>query len=251
MGRRKHKKHEHEHIDESWLIPYADLLTLLLALFIVLFASSQVDVEKLQKFSQTFNVIFDGGDGVMEQPTVSEPVIPTEEEPVDEVTVDEKMAEVKKDQDELRDLQERLQLYIDENGLDSQFSTELKSEGLLITIRDQVLFPSGSATVREEDEVIADELARLLVMDPPREIVISGHTDNVPISNAQFDSNWELSVIRAVSFMEILLNNTSLDPTLFSAKGFGEFSPIGDNKTIEGRAQNRRVEVLVRPRVVE
>ncbi|WP_239673270.1 flagellar motor protein MotB [Mangrovibacillus cuniculi] len=251
MGKRRHKKHEHEHIDESWLIPYADLLTLLLALFIVLFASSQVDVEKLQKFSQTFNVIFDGGDGVMEQPTVSEPIIPEEEVPLDDLTDEEKMAEVEKDQEELRELQERLQNYINENGLDSQFSTELKSEGLLITIRDQVLFPSGSATVRKEDEVIANELAKLLVMDPPREIVISGHTDNVPIRNAQFDSNWELSVIRAVSFMEILLNNASLDPTLFSAKGFGEFTPIADNESVEGRAQNRRVEVLVRPRVVE
>ena len=92
------------------------------------------------------------------------------------------------------------------------------------------------------------ELAELLSMDPPRNIIISGHTDNVPIKNSNFSSNWELSVMRAVNFMSVLIEEGNLDPKWFSAKGFGEFEPVADNDTPAGRSKNRRVEVLVLPR---
>src|SRR5690606_41722239 len=85
-----------------------------------------------------------------------------------------------------------------------------------------------------------------------RNIVITGHTDNVPINTAEFDSNWDLSVMRAVNFMkEIVMGNEGLDSKYFSVKGFGEFQPIATNDTEEGRAKNRRVEVLVQPRIAE
>ena len=106
------------------------------------------------------------------------------------------------------------------------------------------MFNSGSADVRPEDLNIAKEISRLLEMDVPRSIIISGHTDNVPIKNANFESNWELSVMRAINFMKILLENTQL----FSAKGHGEFQSIASNATEAGRAQNRRVEILILPR---
>jgi chemotaxis protein MotB len=95
---------------------------------------------------------------------------------------------------------------------------------------------------------MASEIAELLIMDPPRNIIISGHTDNVPIRNSNFESNWELSVMRAVNFMKIILKNDQLDPKWFSAKGFGEFQPVAGNNTKEGRAKNRRVEILILPR---
>ena len=85
-------------------------------------------------------------------------------------------------------------------------------------------------------------------MNPPRHIIISGHTDNVPIHNAQFASNWELSVMRAVNFMKVLLENPNLDPRWFSAKGYGEFKPVAPNNTPEGRMKNRRVEILILPK---
>ena len=88
----------------------------------------------------------------------------------------------------------------------------MTSEGLLVTIRDNVLFESGDAKVREGDRRIAQEISTLLVMDPSRSIVISGHSDNIPIKNEQFDSNWDLSVMRAVNFMEVLLENDELEP---------------------------------------
>ena len=138
--------------------------------------------------------------------------------------------------------------YINQNNLTGNLKTSLTTEGLLVSIRDNVLFAPGSAEVRKDDLKVANEIAELLVMEPPRNIIISGHTDNVPIGNAPFDSNWELSVMRAINFMKIILKNEKLDPSMFSAKGFGEFQPVASNDTREGKEKNRRVEILILPR---
>jgi chemotaxis protein MotB len=260
--RRRKKKHDDEHMDESWLIPYADLLTLLLALFIVLYAASSVDAQKFKELSQSFNEVFTGGTGIMENPSPGEPQQPSDGEVKSSgAEKNEKKAELDKeeierqaflkDQEELKEIQKRVNEYIKTNNLEVQFVTKLTDEGLLLTIRDNVLFDSGSAVVHSTDLNVAKELSELLEMNPPRNIIISGHTDNVPIHNAEFDSNWELSVMRAVNFMKIILENQDLNPQWFSAKGFGEFEPVGDNATAEGRGLNRRVEVLILPRVTE
>ncbi|MBW3112758.1 MULTISPECIES: flagellar motor protein MotB [Bacillaceae] len=262
--RRRKKKHDDEHMDESWLIPYADLLTLLLALFIVLYASSSVDAQKFKELSQVFNEIFTGGTGMMEYPSPVAPQQSSDQVEKQAASLNQKEDKEKelskeeldkqafmKDQEELKEIQKKINEYIKTNNLEVQFITKLTDEGLLLTIRDNVLFDSGSATVQGSDLSVAGELSDLLVMNPPRNIIISGHTDNVPIRNAEFESNWELSVMRAVNFMKIILDNPELDPQWFSAKGFGEFEPIADNGTAEGRGQNRRVEVLILPRVTE
>ncbi|CAM3913735.1 flagellar motor protein MotB [Lederbergia lenta] len=267
MAKRRKKKADEGHVDESWLLPYADLLTLLLALFIVLFASSAVDAQKFQQMSQVFNGIFMGGTGPIEYQSPVEDEDHSKDHPeksqtgssgTDEVVEpEENVTEIidesheifeLQDQQELEAVQAKVNAYIQKNDMNNKFDTALTSEGLLLTIRDNVLFQSGRAEVRKEDEKTARELAVLLEMEPPRNIIISGHTDNIPIRNAAFNSNWELSVMRAVNFMKILLEDEKLDPRLFSAKGFGEFVPIGDNNTDEGRALNRRVEVLILPR---
>ncbi|MGF2615052.1 flagellar motor protein MotB [Rossellomorea vietnamensis] len=253
MRRRKKKQHD-DHMDESWLIPYADLLTLLLALFVVLFASSSVDAQKFNAMSQAFNQIFTGGASVMDYPSPVPESDLGENKKADEenpMTVDEVEAAKKKDRQELEELERKVNGYITANQLQKQFAAELTSEGLLLTIRDNVLFQSGSANVAAKDEGVARELSGLLEMDTPRSVIISGHTDNIPISTANYDSNWELSVMRAVNFMKIVLRNQNLDPRWFSAKGFGEFKPLADNSTKEGRAKNRRVEVLILPRVIQ
>lgn len=239
---KKHKKHE-EHIDESWLVPYADILTLLLALFIVLFASSSVDEKKLEQMSAVFNNIFTGGTGVMDNPSIIQ---------TPDSTPPTGLSKYMEDQERLHETQNRVDEFIAINELEDQFETKMTEEGLLITIRDSILFDMGRADVKAEYGTIANELAQLLMFDPPRNIVITGHTDNVPIKTPEFDSNWDLSVMRAVNFMkEIVSGNEQLDSKYFSVKGFGEFQPIATNDTEEGRAKNRRVEVLVQPRIAE
>lgn len=247
MARKAKKKKNHDnHVDESWLLPYSDLMTLLLALFIVLFASSTVDQEKLEKMSAVFNEIFDGGSGFMQHSSVIEqPNTVTD-------GISKEEAAFIEDQRELQEIQERVDSFIAVNELESTFETQMTDEGLLITIRDSILFDSGKSEIKEDYNVIATELSQILQMDPARYVVVTGHTDNIPQNNAEFASNWELSVMRAVNLMKMIIEqNPNLDPKYFSAKGFGEFNPIATNETIEGRAQNRRVEVLVQQLVKE
>lgn len=151
------------------------------------------------------------------------------------------------EQEGLRELQQNINKYIEEKHLQANLKTTLTEEGLLVTISNDVLFDSGSADIKPQYHQVAQEISRLLVMNPPRNIIISGHTDNVPIRNSKFASNWELSVMRAVNFMKLLLENKQLDPRMFSAKGYGEFKPIASNATPEGRMKNRRVEILIAP----
>ncbi|WP_342604045.1 flagellar motor protein MotB [Peribacillus sp. FSL E2-0159] len=246
MARRKKKQRHEEHIDESWLVPYADILTLLLALFIVLFASSSVDAVRFQQLSNVFNQVFTSGTGFMEFPSDSpsnEPTSPEQRTGAEDL---EKLG--KNEQEELMEVQERVNAYIQKNDLTDKLGTDLTDEGMLISIRENVLFESGVAEVRSENRKIAMEISDLLVMDLPRNIIVSGHTDNIPIKNYQYESNWDLSVMRSVNFMKLLLENKELDPEMFSAKGHGEFKPVASNGTKKGRAKNRRVEILIVPR---
>ncbi len=248
MAKKKKKQHHDEHMDESWLVPYADILTLLLALFIVLFAASNVDAKKFQEIAKAFNTSFSGGTGVLEFPS------PTETGEMEQLDVQDKKSseateeELKQlEQEKLAEIKEKVDSYIEEKKLGNQLKTTLTDEGLLITILDDIFYDSGSAEIREKDKQFAKEISELLVMNPPRNIIVSGHTDNVPISNSTYESNWELSVMRAVKFIKVLTENNKLDSSVFSAKGFGEFKPVAPNDTEEGREKNRRVEVLILP----
>ena len=145
----------------------------------------------------------------------------------------------------LREAQEKIEQYIKENNLQDQVSTELSEEGLMIRLKEKALFSSGSAALQGQAEQIVPVIAALLSSLPER-VTISGHTDNVPISTAQFPSNWELSSARAVSLMRGLMSaQPALNPARFSALGYSEYRPIASNDTEDGRAQNRRVEVFI------
>src|SRR5574342_339015 len=196
--------------------------------------------------SKAFNDVFSGGTGVFEfQSPMPEGQMESPDERKEDVEKNDQQAEAAKDQMEPTELQKKVNSYIEDKKLKDKLNTSLTDEGLLLTIRDNVLFESGRAEVRTSDLNIANEIANLLIMEPPRNIIISGHTDNVPIKNARYESNWELSVMRAVEFMKIILKNEKLDPRWFSAKGFGEFQPVATNETAEGKARNRRVEILI------
>ncbi|WP_232697703.1 flagellar motor protein MotB [Brevibacillus daliensis] len=250
MAKRK-KKHD-EHIDESWLIPYADILTLLLALFIVLFASSSVDSQKFQQMMNSFNSALTGGVGVLDMPSPVDPVNPVSTSPIGG-NADIQLVEKKKyeqqmnflqETEKLEQLKQQLDIYLEENSLTGKLHTKVTEAGLLITIMDNALFASGSAQVRADAKELASEISKLLEPDG-RRVTVSGHTDNVPIRNSQFSSNWQLSSQRALNFMTILLENKKLDPRNFSAIAYGEYHPTASNDTAEGRAKNRRVELAI------
>jgi len=248
MRKKKQRQRKVQKIDESWLLLYSDMLTLLVALFIVLFAMSEIDVQKYKELARIFKgelssnqaiALHDGGDG--------------EDMPVEAGGDDEPEEDASDDSKQeltaLKELQTAINTYIAENNLANMLGTKLTDEGLMIKILNDITFDSGSAVVKRDGREVAKEMSKLLNTDPPRQIVISGHTDDVPINNDKFGSNWELSVMRAVNFMGLILNNDDLDPTQFSAKGFGEFQPVAPNTSEENRAKNRRVEVLVMPNI--
>lgn len=241
MARKKRgKKHEEEN-SEVWLLPYSDLMTLLLALFISLFAISQTDQKKVSELSQAFSSAFNmGGPSFFNQmgPNVGRRAdMPSDEDKGTHAYLAESQ--------QLQEVQKKMEEYIEQNNLQEQISTQLTEEGLMIRIKERALFPSGSAQLAGQAQSIVPVVAGLLSSVPER-VVVSGHTDNVPISSAEFPSNWELSATRAMNFMKALLAaNASLNPARFSAIGYSEYRPIADNNTEAGRSQNRRVEVFI------
>jgi chemotaxis protein MotB len=244
---KRHEPHE-EHADESWLLPYSDLMTLLLALFIVLYAVSAVNTSKLTELSKAFRTAFTNGFSIFDKSTI-----------VDTGAVQDKADERKRqnnnaktkaelqqqEQQHLEQLKKQLDKYIQQNGLTAQLDTQLNRSQLLITIRDNALFPSGTAALKPESRKLATAIGQMLQQYPDYEVLVTGHTDNEPINTPEFPSNWELSSKRAINFMKVLLENKAFDPKLFSATGYGEFRPVDTNSTAAGRAKNRRVEVSI------
>lgn len=210
---------------------------------------SSIDAQKFQALTQAFNQTFSSGTGFLNYPSPmpEDARVPDDTEKGEENQERNEETAQKKEKSELNDIQKQINSKIQMANLTDKLETSLTDGGLLITIRDNVLFSSGSAEVRAEDLQTVKEISELLILDLPRNIIISGHTDNVPINNSEFESNWELSVMRAINVMKIVLKNENLDPRLFSAKGFGEFRPIGSNDSVAGRAKNRRVEILILP----
>ncbi len=231
---KKHKKvHHEEHVDESWLLPYADLLTLLLALFIVMFAMSQVDQKKMEALSAQFKVIFSGGAGLMEKDGTS--IMPQSMPPAQGP---------QPKADAMAGMQSSLEQKIANSGFSDQVIVTLRPEGLNISIQDVVLFQSGQATVLEGVKPLLLEISNMLSTQE-NAIRISGHTDDHPINTREFRSNWDLSAIRAINVMNFMVDSGKLQPEKLSIQAYGEYMPAASNETEEGRSQNRRIEILV------
>jgi chemotaxis protein MotB len=248
VNKRRHEPPE-EHPDESWLLPYSDLMTLLLALFIVLFAASSVNTSKFEELSRAFKTAFSSGIGILDQGGLTQNDL-LKRRTAETLNYKEKGKKSLKtleqeEQQNLEVLKQQLDKYIQKNGLTSQLETQLNLSELLITIRDNALFPSGSASIKPDSQKLATAIGQMLQPFPDYEILVTGHTDDQPINTYEFPSNWELSSKRAINFMKILLTNKAFDPKRFSAIGYGEFRPLDSNLTDAGRAKNRRVEVSI------
>lgn len=235
------KKHEEEHVDETWLLPYSDMLTLLLALFIVMFAMSKVDSQKFENISKQFNVIFAGGSSVMKNSGGSSKSLVSignngnvQKDKVSQIIEQDKMIQMKND----------LQQDIKSSGYSDKIIVDLNVEGLDITIQDTVLFNSGGADILKNFDPLLIKISSML-KGLDNDIRISGHTDNVPIKNSEFRDNWDLSYMRASNVMNFIINSGGINPDKFSIEANGEYKPKYDNSTEEGKAKNRNVEILI------
>ena len=233
------KQHHEEHVDETWLLPYSDMLTLLLALFIVMFAMSKVDNRKMQQMSQQFNVIFSGGTGALQQNGGGSG---------NNMLVDGSSSSEEKngivEQDKMAVMKNTLEQEIKKEGYEDKVKVNLNGEGLSISIQDTVIFNSGDADILYDFNPVLIQISNL-VKDLDNEIRVSGHTDNVPISNKKFRSNWDLSYMRASNVMNFMVGIGHVVPDKFSIQAYGEYRPKYDNLTEAGRAKNRRVDILI------
>ncbi len=235
----KKKQHHEEHADETWLLPYSDLLTLLLALFIVMFAMSNMDKQKFKKISEQFNVIFAGGRGFMAKDGASAiPMYPSGgagAKPITNRASEETM---------MHEIKERIERQIKKSGYSGKVKVDISEQGLDISIQEAVLFYSGNADVLTSVSPLLLEIAKTL-NGLDNNIKVAGHTDNIPIRNAKIRSNWDLSAIRAINVTNFLIENGGLAPERFSIEGYSQYAPKYDNSTEAGRAKNRRVEIFL------
>ncbi|MDR2771139.1 MAG: OmpA family protein [Clostridiales Family XIII bacterium] len=260
----KRKEEHEEHTDESWLVPYADILTLLLALFIVLFASSSVDEQKYNSMAEALYTAFNGyfsdiasegmggeGSGDLGGRELPYPNAGKEGE---QAAADEQAAAEAAAQ-QLGNLFESLSQYVTENNLEDTIAVRFEGESVLVVLKNDVWFESGSAgltsTMYAQAGTLADLIQANQTPEEPLEVVVAGYTDNIPSNTALYPSNWHLSFARATNFLAMLLEDGDLSPEHFSARAYGELHPIAPNDTPEGRKLNRRVELLIsRPKII-
>jgi chemotaxis protein MotB len=233
---------------DRWLVSYADFVTLLFGFFVVLYAFARADEKKQAQVSQAIDSAFRsmGAFGTTQDERANAAGEVQAAGSANAVMDEDVLspAQVKEDLDRIRrDLAAALSRQIAAHTV----SLEMGRDGLVISLREAGFFNSGSATPKPEALPALRQIAGKLGTTP-YDLRIEGHTDNVPIHNEQFDSNWELSTARATHIARLLLEMKVIPPDRISAAGYGEFHPVASNDTVEGRAENRRVDLVVMPR---
>jgi chemotaxis protein MotB len=267
MARRKLKHGHDEENQERWLLTYSDMITLLMALFMVLFSISSVNISKFRTLQQALREAFSGqilpGGKHLEQTGVSSAskeapeqsaattVLPfSVEAPLERVTEPQRGPKniASEEQENFERIAREVKSYIIAHNLQSQAAVTIERKGLVITLlTDKLFFASGSAELQPPAYPLLEQIARLLQLESSQPIAVQGNTDSVPIDTPQYPSNWELSTARASRVVRFLIEK-GVSPVRLSAVGFAEQRPIASNATAAGRQLNRRVEILVERR---
>lgn len=250
MNRRSHRTHVNH---ERWLVSYADFITLLFAFFVVLYAFAKADEAKQVEVSAAISAAFQSlglFPGAALHPTRhSMPDAGANPKaPPMSIVVAEEMVAPPGIQQDLTRIQHELQQSLSGAITAQTVDIHMGSEGLVISLREAGFFNSGSATPRigtlNTLRLIAKSLSKT-----PYDIRVEGHTDDVPIHTSQFASNWELSAARATGIARLFLQLHAIPPDRLSAAGYAEYHPVASNATAKGRAMNRRVDLVVMPRL--
>ncbi|HXY78119.1 MAG TPA: flagellar motor protein MotB [Candidatus Acidoferrales bacterium] len=257
MSRRKRPRAHANH--ERWLVSYADFITLLFAFFVVLYSSSQVDQRKVGKLALAIQVAFQEL-GVFPASTTQIPLDTNEPMPFSPVQTIENSVhntdlgriasspkgtpDAASEEANISSLQGELQQALAHELTVHSVALHRESEGLVISLREFGFFDSGSAAIKPSAMPALDRIASILSVRTCR-LRIEGHTDNVPIHNAHVASNWELSTARSTELVRLLIQRYRFSPERLSAAGYAEYHPIASNDTPEGRAQNRRVDLVI------
>lgn len=254
------RKEEEPKPAAAWMSTFSDLMNLLLCFFVLLFSMSTIDAAKFEQlaasFSDSFSIFTAGstsigegllvGNGVMQLNELDEfmNTMGKESEEVEEP--EDPLAEVKSEQlKESEELAELIQEVVTEQNLDQQIDIDFTSQYVSLTLNGGILFDSGKAVLKPECGAVLNKVGIILEKYAKSVIEVEGHTDNVPIHTAQFADNDELSDARALAVFRYFLEHTNLDPANLKHAGRGEYVPVADNSTAEGRTKNRRVEIKI------
>ena len=246
-----------------WVATFGDLMNLLLCFFVLLFSMSTVDAQKFEmmtaSFSSTFSIFSGGATSFQDGMLISNGVSQLNE--LDEYInstgkaaesselsnqLDDMESELEEEKMEASEkLSEMIEEALSENSLDKDIDVTFTSQYVQMTLKGSILFNSGEATIREDALPTVSKVAMILQRYADSTIEIEGHTDNVPIHNSKFESNDVLSSYRALAMFDYLIENTTLAPANIKHSGRGEYVPLADNSTPEGRAKNRRIEIKI------
>lgn len=249
----------------AWMATFSDLMNLLLCFFVLLFSMSTVDAAKFEmvvaSLQSTFSVLPAGGSSIGEGQLVSSGVSQlkdfsiyfeqlSKEETQEQQTEESKEQSAKEayEQEALKEseqMAEEINRQMEQNGIQNQVEVDFNAQYVLLTLNGALLFDSGRSEIREDAYPLIDKIGAILSSYRSNIIEIEGHTDNVPISNSKYENNDVLSMYRALSVADYIRGITDLDSGLIKSSGRGEYVPIADNATPEGRARNRRVEVKI------
>ena len=264
----KKKQEEAPKGSPAWMATFSDLMNLLLCFFVLLFSMSTVDAAKFEmvvaSLQSTFSVLPAGGSSIGEGELISSGVSQLKdfsmyfEQLSSEETDDTQTEESKQDEGqsvketyqqealkESEQMAEQISKEVEKNGIQNQVEVDFNGQYVLLTLNGALLFDSGSSEIRQDAYPLVDKIGAILSNYGSNIIEIEGHTDNVPISNSKYENNDVLSMYRALSVADYIRGITDLESGLIKSSGRGEYVPIADNATPEGRARNRRVEVKI------
>lgn len=246
----------------AWMNTFADLMNLLLCFFVMLFSMSSVNEEKFEKviasFQSTFSILPGGGASIGEGELISSGISQLEKfdsyynqqlsSQSDGQTEEEKDITEAYEQQELEeseDMAQQLENALSQYGIQDDVEVDFNAEYVTLNMNGALLFDSASAELRDEAYPLVNKLGKILVTYDNNIIEVEGHTDNVPIHSSKYEDNNVLSMYRALAVANYLRDTTTLDPAYIKSSGRGEYVPIADNATPEGRARNRRVEIKI------
>ena len=229
---RRKKEEEHDNL-ERWLITYSDLITLLLAFFIMMYTFSKQDAQKYQEVSEYLRAIFSGGPAILKAGAMADSklVVP----PPKESTAIQEIA---------KQLEKEIQGMAEATDPEHKITVLSDERGIVIRIMDRAFFDNGRAELKDSAKQALMKIAPI-IRASDNQIRIEGHTDNVPISTNEFKSNWELSVRRATEVVRHLIEKYDFPPERISASGYAEYRPVAPNDTAQDRALNRRIEIIL------
>lgn len=217
---------------ERWLLTYSDMITLLLAFFIIMYVMSTVNQAKFQALANSLNITFEGGQGIFDSQGPS--MIEGQTAGVSAVSEAERLAQVQKE----------LNAYLEQQGLSNTVNVSKEDRGLVISFQEMILFPKGEATLTPEAHKIISKVGGIL-KGLPNYIRVEGHTCDLPISNGSFRSNWELSSARAINVVHEFISSSGMEPGKLSATAYSEYRPRVKNDSEKNRILNRRVDIVV------